>query len=97
MTPAHRTRTFFAALEAPALRALLASGSAGLQWRACARRTRTWVRAISHDLRAPLRHVTAFAPLLREIVEPAALPAAEHAEALEFLSTIEQAASAWAA
>ena len=49
------------------------------------------LRAISHDLRAPLRHVTAFAPLLREIVEPAALPAAEHAEALEFLSTIEQA------
>lgn len=49
------------------------------------------LRAISHDLRAPLRHVTAFAPLLREILEQAALPAAERAEAAEFLGTMEQA------
>ncbi|MCO5102824.1 MAG: ATP-binding protein [Burkholderiaceae bacterium] len=49
------------------------------------------LRAISHDLRAPVRHITAFTPLLREIVEPSALLAAERAEALEFLATIEQA------
>lgn len=49
------------------------------------------LRAISHDLRAPLRHITAFAPLLREILEPAALPPTEREEALEFLGTMEQA------
>ncbi len=49
------------------------------------------LRACSHDLRAPLRHITAFAPLLREILEPAALPTLEREEALEFLGTMEQA------
>lgn len=49
------------------------------------------LRACSHDLRAPLRHITAFAPLLREILEPAALSTLEREEALEFLGTMEQA------
>ncbi len=49
------------------------------------------LRAISHDLRAPLRHVTAFAPLLRELVDTPALAPAERAEALEFLGTMEHA------
>ncbi len=49
------------------------------------------LRAISHDLRAPLRHVTAFAPLLRDLIDTPDLPTAERAEALDFLGTMEQA------
>ena len=54
-----------------------------------------FMRAVSHDLRAPLRHLTSFAPLLRESVE--ALAQQSHGseaaqEALEFLGTMEQSA-----
>ena len=54
-----------------------------------------WMRAVAHDLRAPLRHVVSFAPLLRESVEelaaaaPQAVDAA--ADAREFAATMEQA------
>ena len=51
------------------------------------------LHAVSHDLRAPLRHISSFAPLLREAVQ--ALQAgdlAAGAEAEEFLQPMEQGA-----
>ena len=51
-----------------------------------------WLRAFSHDLRAPLRHITSYAPLLRETVHAAGLPGNEAQEAAQFLAVIEQAA-----
>lgn len=52
------------------------------------------VRAVSHDLRAPLRHLTSFAPLLRESVEALSNGQVGEVaeEAQEFLSAIEQSA-----
>ena len=56
----------------------------------------SWMRAVAHDLRAPLRHVVSFAPLLKESVGElaAAAPQAVHAaeDAHEFASTMERAA-----
>lgn len=53
-----------------------------------------FVRAVSHDLRAPLRHLTSFAPLLRESVDALAqaTPGEAAEEAQEFLATMEQSA-----
>lgn len=55
-----------------------------------------WMRAVAHDLRAPLRHVVSFAPLLRESVEELAAAAPQAADAAddarEFAATMEQAA-----
>lgn len=55
------------------------------------------LRAIAHDLRAPLRHVMSFAPLLREAVQELALTAPASScdaveEAQEFAATMEQSA-----
>ena len=52
------------------------------------------IRAVSHDLRAPLRHLTSFAPLLRESVEALAVqqPGSDADEAREFLGAMEQSA-----
>jgi len=56
------------------------------------------LHAVSHDLRAPLRHITSFAPLLRESVQAlvdqggANGASADAQEAAQFLATMEQAA-----
>ena len=56
----------------------------------------TWMRAVAHDLRAPLRHVMSFAPLLKESVQElaAAAPHANEAadDAQEFAATMAQSA-----
>lgn len=51
-----------------------------------------WVRALSHDLRAPLRHITSYAPLLRETLHAAGLQGADAQDAEQFLGVMEQAA-----
>ena len=56
----------------------------------------SWMRAVAHDLRAPLRHVVSFAPLLQESVQElaAAAPQAVYAaeDAQEFAATMAQSA-----
>jgi len=54
-----------------------------------------FVRAVSHDLRAPLRHVTSYGALVREVLgdlPPEVAQGAEVQEALGFLSTMDQSA-----
>lgn len=50
-----------------------------------------WLRAISHDLRAPLRHITSYSPLLRETLHAAGLQGADAQDAEQFLGVMEQA------
>lgn len=54
-----------------------------------------FLRAVSHDLRAPLRHITSYGKLVREVLGdlPAEVQAAEPLrEAQDFLGTMEQSA-----
>ncbi|MFD2752534.1 sensor histidine kinase [Comamonas terrae] len=56
-----------------------------------------WVHAVSHDLRAPLRHVLSFGPLVTELLQ-AERPAAEDVqEARSFLQTMDRSARRMAA
>lgn len=79
------------ALDAPALRALLAQREAQCAEQAAA--MEAWMHAVSHDLRAPLRHITSYGPLVRELLEAApGLDAEARQEALAFLGTMDQSA-----
>ena len=79
------------ALDAPALRALLAQREQQLAEQSAA--LQAWTHAVSHDLRAPLRHITSFGPLVHELLQEApGLDAATRQEALEFLATMDQSA-----
>ena len=54
-----------------------------------------FLRAVSHDLRAPLRHVTSYGALVREVLGDLpveVLQGPEMQEALGFLSTMDQSA-----
>lgn len=82
----------YASLDAPALRVLLAERDRALADLAASQEE--FVRAVSHDLRAPLRHITSYGPLVRELVEDDAkgLPADAREETGAFLNTMDQAA-----
>ena len=52
-----------------------------------------FLRAVSHDLRAPLRHVTSYGTLVREVLgdlPPEVVQGAQVQEALGFLATMDQ-------
>ncbi|MGB6114553.1 MAG: histidine kinase dimerization/phospho-acceptor domain-containing protein, partial [Comamonas sp.] len=57
----------------------------------------TFLRAVSHDLRAPLRHVTSYAALLREVLQQQPDPTAQVREALGFAATMQRSARRMAA
>ena len=56
-----------------------------------------FLRAASHDLRAPLRHVTSYAALLREVLQELPEPPDQVQEALGFAATMERSARRMAA
>lgn len=56
-----------------------------------------WMHAVSHDLRAPLRHVLAFNPLIAELLQTPSLSTDDLEEALSFLQTMDQSAQRMAA
>jgi signal transduction histidine kinase len=51
-----------------------------------------FLRAVSHDLRAPLRHVTSYSALVRETLEAVPNPNNSMQEALGFINTMSQSA-----
>lgn len=56
-----------------------------------------WMHAVSHDLRAPLRHLLAFNPLVAELLESASPSVEDLEEARSFLQTMEQSSQRMAA
>ena len=51
-----------------------------------------FLRAVSHDLRAPLRHVTSYGPLVAELLHDCGLQGETLQEAQSFLVTMDQSA-----
>lgn len=51
-----------------------------------------WVQAVSHDLRAPLRHVLSFGPLVSELLQTDHPVAGDVQEARSFLQIMDQSA-----
>ena len=51
-----------------------------------------FLRAVSHDLRAPLRHVTSYGPLVAELLHDCGLQGEGLQEAQSFLATMDQSA-----
>lgn len=51
-----------------------------------------FLRSVSHDLRAPLRHVTSYGALVREVLQELPTQPPQVTEALSFLATMEQSA-----
>ncbi|GGH61081.1 hypothetical protein GCM10010975_24430 [Comamonas phosphati] len=51
-----------------------------------------WVQAVSHDLRAPLRHVLSFGPLVSELLRSEQPAVQDVQEARSFLQTMDQSA-----
>lgn len=56
-----------------------------------------WMHAVSHDLRAPLRHLLAFNPLVAELLESASPSVEDLQEARSFLQTMDQSSQRMAA
>ncbi|MEB5965991.1 sensor histidine kinase [Comamonas sp.] len=56
-----------------------------------------WVHAVSHDLRAPLRHLLAFNPLIAELLQSPCPGVEDLEEARSFLQTMDQSAQRMAA
>ena len=81
--------------NAQALSPALPAGDAASELAALRHTHEALLYAVSHDLRAPLRHVTSYGALVREVLgdlPPEVAQGAEVQEALGFLATMDQSA-----